>query len=96
MENEKRATGGVTVTAEFYGSCLGARLKLDTLFRVITDAWIDTADKAWMPEPPESVLALMRVWEPELYCETKQKVDEIKAEQRAKETGDGDRLLDDG
>ena len=28
--------------------------------------------------------------------EFKQKVDEIKAEQRAKETGDGDRLLDDG
>ena len=97
MENGQRVAGYVYTTPENYADIVGASIKLDTLLRTIADAWIDTADKAWMPEPPESVLALIRVWEPEMYRETKQKVDAIKAERRAKErTGDGDRLLDDG
>ncbi len=97
MENGQRAAGYVYITPDTYGDVLSASVKLDTLIRTIADAWIDNADKAWMPEPPESVLALIRVWEPELYRETKQKVDEIKAEQREKErTGDGDGILNNG
>ena len=97
MENGQRVAGYVYTTPENYADIVGASIKLDTLLRTIADAWIDNADKAWMPEPPESVLALIRVWEPEMYRETKQKVDEIKAEQREKErTGDGDGILNDG
>lgn len=97
MENGQRVAGYVYITPDTYGDVLSASVKLDTLIRTIADNWIDNADKAWMPEPPESVLALIRVWEPELYRETKQKVDEIKAEQRAKErTDDGDGILNDG
>lgn len=97
MENGQRVAGYVYITPDTYGDVLSASVKLDTLIRTIADNWIDNADKAWMPEPPESVLALIRVWVPELYRQTKQKVDEIKAEQRAKErTGDGDGILNDG
>ena len=89
MENGQNVAGYVYTTPENYANIVGASIKLDTLLRTIADAWIDTADKAWMPEPPESVLALMRVWDPDLYCEAKQKADEIKAQKRAEEQDDG-------
>ena len=93
-ESKKKSVGNVNLTSEYYGHLRVVEIKLDTLLRVIADAWIENADKAWMPEPPESVLALMRVWEPELYCETKQKADKIKAQRRAEEQANGDGLLD--
>ena len=89
MENGQKVAGYVYTTPDNYANIVGASIKLDTLLRTIADAWIENADKAWMPEPPESVLALMRVWAPELYRETKQKADEITAKKIAEVRDDG-------
>ena len=93
-ESKKKTVGNVNLTSEYYGHLRVVEIKLDTLLRVIAKEWIDNADKAWMPEPPESVLTLMAIWEPEMYQEAKQKADEIKAQRRAEEQANGDGLLD--
>ena len=88
MENEKKIAGYVYITPDTYADVLVSGIRLDTLFRVIADAWVETADKTWMPEPPETVTALMRVWEPALYVETRKQVDEIKAKRAAEVLAD--------
>ena len=93
MENGQRVAGYVYITPDTYADVLGASIRLDTLFRVIADAWIENA-KEWFPEPPETVTALMRAWDPVLYAKTRKQVDEIKAKRAAEVNADA--VQDDG